>query len=196
MSLSKEELDQLEMLEKGESVEQESVGQKAEAPVSRAPALETFIDAAELKRDVTINLSDLDSAMVQHASLYLHYAGLTVKARRQYDRLKNAFEILEAKLDAHYRDSFANEGKKVTEGAIRQALVADIRWSQAQARVIEAGSIWRMCEVAENSFEQRKDMLLEIARDRRKEREGQLRVSELTALKDQVLEKVGQRRSA
>ena len=46
MSLSKEELDQLEMLEKGESVEQESVGQKAEAPVSRAPALETFIDAA------------------------------------------------------------------------------------------------------------------------------------------------------
>lgn len=194
MSLSAEDL---AMLEENETPAAPPPP-KETVSTAAAPArpLETFIDGDQLKKDVAINFADLDSAMSQHASLYLHYAGMTVQARRQYDRLKNAFEILEAKLDAHYRTEFGNEGKKITEGAIRQALVADARWSSAQARVIEAGSIWRMCEVAENSFNQRKDMILEIARDRRKEREGQMRVNELSGLKGEILDQIARSKAA
>ena len=131
-------------------------------------------------------MADLDSAMVEHASLYVHYASQTVSARRQYERLKNAFEILEARLDAQYREALASEGKKATEAAIRNALVADSRWSGAQARVIEAQSIWKLCEVAESALVQRKDLLLEIARDRRREREGELRVLEAKSQRERV----------
>lgn len=203
MNITAEELALLELEENDAAAMPAPVGQQqpeddyevaTAAPVREAaPAqptgdipLERFINAEQLKKDVAINMNDLDNAMMQHASLYVYYAGQTVKARRQHDRLKNAFEILEARLDKFYRDQFATEGKKVTEGAIRQALVADERWSNAQGRVIEANSIFRMCEVAEDALVQRKDMILEIARDRRKEREGQMRVLELEEQKKAV----------
>lgn len=154
--------------------------------VGNEAALRRFIDPETLRKDVQINPNDLDSAMVEHSSLYVHYASQTVSARRQYERLKNAFEILEARLDAEYRESLGGAAKKPTEAAIRNALVADKRWSGAQAKVIEAQSIWKMCEIAENALTQRKDLILELARDRRKEREGELRVRESQDLRDRV----------
>lgn len=158
----------------------------ADTAKAAPPPLKQFIDLNELKKDVAINPNDLDSALTEHAALYVHYAVNTVDARRQHERLKHAFEILEARLDAEYRESLA-EGKKPTEAAIRNALVADKRWSSAQARVIEAQSIWKRCEIAERAMEQRKDMILELARDRRKEKEGQLKVMESQNLREQVL---------
>lgn len=143
--------------------------------------LKRFIDPEQLKADVAINPTDLDTAMIQHASLYVHYATNTVAARRQFDRIKNALEILEAQLDAEYRESLAAEGKKVTETMITNSIKSDKRYVSAITKQIEAQSIWRLCEVSENAFIQRKDLILEIARDRRKEREGQLRVLEIGA---------------
>ena len=149
--------------------------------------LKRFIDADQLKSDVSINPEDLDTAMMQHASLYVHYAVQTVQARRQYERLKHACEILEATLDGHYRESLSEgAAKKPTEAAIRNAVVADRRWSSGQAKMIEAQSIWKLCEVAESALVQRKDLILEVARDRRKEREGQLRVLENQDMRDRV----------
>lgn len=145
---------------------------------SKSNELERFIDEEKLKGDVSINASDLDSAMMDHASLFVHYGGNTVRARRQYERIKSGMEILEAKLDMHYRETLAAEGKKVTEAMITTAIKNDPRWSQGQARELDAQAIWKMCEVAESALVQRKDLMLEMARDRRKEREGQLRVLE------------------
>lgn len=164
--------------------------------VGNETMLNRFIDAEQLKKDVSINMNDLDNAMIQHASLYVHYATLTVNARRQYERLKNAFEILEARLDGEYRESLADSGKKVTEAAIRNAMVADKRWSGAQAKVIEAQTIWKFCEVAESAMDQRKDMILEVARDRRKEKEGQIRVLENQDMRDRVAKMISEAKAA
>lgn len=164
--------------------------------VGNETMLNRFIDPVAAKADVTVNPNDLDNAMMQHASLYIHYATQTVNARRQYDRLKNAFEILEARLDGEYREQFASEGKKVTEAVVKNAIIADKRWSGAQSKVIEAGSIWRMCEVVEEAMSQRKDMILEIARDRRKEKEGQIRVLENQDMRDRVLDMVSKAKAA
>lgn len=147
--------------------------------------LNRFIEMAALKKDVEINPSDLDSAMMNHVSMYVHYASQTVFARRQFDRLKNAFEILEARLDSEVRENWPAT-RKLTEAGVKAAITGDSRWSSGQSRVIEANSIWRLCEVAENAFLQRKDLILEIARDRRKEKEGQLRVLDGQNVRDQV----------
>lgn len=155
--------------------------------VGNETALKRFIDSDQLKKDVSINPNDLDNEMIQHASLYVHYATLTVNARRQFDRLKSAFEILEARLDGEIRSSMLDTGKKPTEASIKATMVADPRWSGAQAKVIEAGSIWRQCEVSESAMSMRRDMLLEIARDRRKEFEGNLRVKENESMRERVL---------
>lgn len=174
-------------------------------PVSAAPEkvkvgnetmLNRFIDPDEVRRDLAINPTNLDDSMLQHASLYVHYATQTVNARRQYDRLKNAFEILEARLDGEIRSAAADGGKKITEAGIKSQMVADKRWSGGQAKVIDAGSIYRYCEVVENAFCQRKDMILEVARDRRKEKEGQLRVLENQDMRERVLGMVAERKAA
>jgi len=157
-------------------------------PADSATAIKAFVDSDELKRDVRINPVDLDNAMIEHASLFVHYASQAVKARSQYDRVKNGFEILEAKLDAEHRERFASEGKKVTEAQIKAAMTADPRWSKGQAMVIEAHGIWKLADIAQSAFDQRKDLLLEVARDRRKEKEGQMRVLEGQAQRDRVSE--------
>lgn len=177
---------------------------KAEAPATKpaqpAASYETataeFVDPEQLKKDVRIDPTNLDTAMIEHASLYVHYAMQTVRARRQFDRVKNAFEILCAKLDAEHREDLAAGGKKVTETLVENSVKSDARWSAGQARVIEAQSNWRLAEIAENAFHQRKDLLLEIARDRRKEREGQLRVLEQQKERDRVAEMLAQHRQA
>jgi hypothetical protein len=69
-------------------------------------------------------------------------------------------------------------GKKATIDQVAAAVTIDSRWATARIRVVEAQHIQKLCEAVESSFRARKDMLCEIMRDRRKEREGQLRILE------------------
>lgn len=164
--------------------------------VGNETMLNRFINPDQVRIDVSINPATLDDEMMNHASLYIHYATQTVNARRQFDRLKSAFEILEARLDGEIRTEALASGKKVTEGSIKSAMVADKRWSGAQSKVIESGSIYRLCEAVESAMSQRKDMILEVARDRRKEKEGQLRVLESQDMRDRVLSMIAEKKVA
>lgn len=152
--------------------------------------LTPFIDAERLEKDILINSADIDGALSTHASLYVFYATQAVNARRQYERVKSAFEILEAKLDHEHRIALKEENPKTTEAQIRSAVVADKRWINLQGKLIDAQHIWKLCEVGADAFSQRKDMVLEIARNARKEAEGQLRVLEKDAVNDAVTKKV------
>lgn len=153
---------------------------------SDGTALKTFIDHDQVKVDISINTADLDTAMIEHPGLELHYAMASANARRQYERLKSAVEILEAKINAEVRESWVGE-KKPTEAAISAAVLSDARYSSAQSKLIDAQHIWKLCEATESAFRSRKDLLLEVARDRRKEREGQMRVLEGQEMRENVL---------
>lgn len=142
--------------------------------------LKTFIDSDQLTNDVAFTLEDLDNGMIRHASLYAYYATRCAEAKRQYERMKSAVDMLEAKLDAEHRVVLKEENPKTTEAQIKSAVMMDRRWSSAQARLVDAQYIYELTRIAVTSFDQRKDMMLEVARDRRKEREGQLRVGSIT----------------
>lgn len=168
----------------------ENVIKKDKAPAAAVrPASSTdILDPEQVKRDIAINPTDLDTALIQHPGMQLHYALKTADARRAYERLKSGVEILEAQLDSSYRDKLADgAGKKPTEAAIRNALVADPKYASAQAKLIDAQHLWKMCEAVESSFHSRKDILLEVARDRRKEKEGSMRILDDTELRERVL---------
>jgi hypothetical protein len=138
--------------------------------------LADLIDPEQLKQDVAINLGDINTSMQHHAGLYVHYAVLAVRARGQHDRWKRALQVLEAQLNKEYRESLVEDGKKPTEPAIAAAVVNDPRWRACNSRVLQAQQVHRLAEVGEAAFSQRKDMLLQIARNQAKEAEGQLRV--------------------
>lgn len=142
----------------------------------------------QIKKDVSINISDLDNEMIEHPSLYVHYAFKTVEKRRIFDRCKNTLEIIEATLSSIYRADLTKDGAKTTEAQITTAAKLDPRYKKANEALIAAQAEWRFSEIAESAFVQRKDLILELARDRRKEREGQLRVLEQEAGRNAVLE--------
>lgn len=158
-------------------------------------ALKTFVDPDQVKVDISINMGDLDTAMIEHPGLELHYAMQTAHSRRQYERLKAATEILEAKIDAETREKWVGE-KKPTEAAIKAAVLADKRYSSAQSKLIDAQHIWKLCEATENAFRSRKDLLLEVARDRRKEKEGQMRVLEGQEMRESVMKALREAKAA
>lgn len=144
--------------------------------------------AEQIKRDVAINISDLDNEMITHPSLFVHYAFQAVDKRRMFDRAKNTLEIIEATLSAQYRAKLTEGGAKATEAQIATSVKLDPRYKQANEAYIKAQAEFRFAEIAENAFVQRKDLILELARDRRKEREGQMRVLEQEAGRNAVLE--------
>lgn len=150
--------------------------------------LTVYIDAEQLKKDTHIDIADLTTSMQQQTSLFVHYAMNTVRARRQFERWKAALEVLEAQLDGKHRRILAEEGGKVTEGLVRAAVLTDPQYKAASAKVIDARQIYQMAEVAERAFDQRKDMLLQIARDAAREQAGPLRVTANQANKDRLLE--------
>lgn len=166
----------------------------------RSSGLMTYIDEKKLKAEISIDVVNLDSAMMTHAGLELHYASQSANARAQYERVKGMVEILEAKLDAEIRERLTEEAatagskKSPTEASIKAAILVDRRYVSARSRLIEAQHIWKLCEAAENSFHSRKDMILEIARDRRKERDGELRV--LEEKKENLMKILAERKSA
>lgn len=153
-------------------------------------AVNNLIDTEELKRDLHIEVADLNSDMQRHSAMYIHYACIAVRARAQADRWKTALEVLESQLDNHYRAVLKEENPKTTEPMIRAAVVNDPKWKAASNRLIEAQSQFRIAEAAERAFEHRKDMLGHIARNQLKEADGQLRVVQNQDNRARILEAI------
>jgi hypothetical protein len=146
--------------------------------------LREFVDAEQLKKDVEFSVHNLDEAVQNHASMFVHYANNARMARRQFERMKAAFEILESRLDAHYRLTLKMNGEKVTDKAIEAAVKGDPRWWAGQQRLIDAKAIYELANDARSAFEHRRDMIVQVSVDRRKEREGELRFRSEQAIAD------------
>ena len=84
------------------------------ATVTDDAALDLLIDAAQLKKDLDIDPTNLREECARQPGLFLMYANIAVRAKRQQDRCKTLVEMIEAKLDAEYR------------GDLQQAYEADI----------------------------------------------------------------------
>jgi hypothetical protein len=153
-----------------------------------AALLKTYIDPEQMKLDINIDIADLNTGMQRQASKYAYYATQTVYAKSQYERFKAALEILEAKLDGLHRQALKEENPKTTESQIKAAVLTDTRYKNMAKQVIRAQEIYRLCEVAERAFDHRRDMILQMARDASKEREGALRVAANTTNRDRIMD--------
>lgn len=156
-----------------------------------APALKTFIDVEQFKRDVSIDMLNLSKCLQDHAALYSHYAQQAIRANRQLEVAKKALEIREAQLDREHRKTLkdsADPKEKITEAQVRSAVVLDPRWRAASMRVVDAEEIYSLCQSCEKSFVQRREMLLQIAKDSAREAAGPLRVAANASSKERLLE--------
>lgn len=152
-------------------------------------AVKPYVDPEQLQSDLSFTLEDLDSANMEQASLYAHYAELYVRAQYQYDSTKAAQEIIEAKLDQEIRDLLAADPKKkITEGVVAAEIKRHPKYLQTVKAVNESRMYMALAKESLEAFKQRRDMLVQVGVQRREEMKGDLLIkskhAELDAMKE------------
>lgn len=145
------------------------------AEIPATPVAKPLMDIAQYKRDLSIDGADLDNAVRMQASMFGHYSIIAARARLKADGAKYQDEVNFSALYAEYRERLTAAGK-VTEAQIDAAVKADPRWMDSKRALIEAQAVSNICNDSREAFGQRKDMLVQLTVDRRKEGEGEMRV--------------------
>lgn len=151
-------------------------------------SIKTFIKQSELKADLAFSVNRLDDAMMNQASLFSHYANQAAKAQLQADRMKNELELVEALIDKELRDEAAESGQKITEALLAKQIRLDPRYQQALKNSSEAKMIAQMTKSTTEAFSQRRDMLVQIGKDLREERLGDLKIKQGASRVEQLKE--------
>ena len=106
-------------------------------------AVTNFIDRDQLKSDMRYSMADLSSAMMQQASLFVHYGVLLAQASRQVDDLELTLEASESQVYRKLRDSAVKAGEKTSVAGLEKEVtvhpkVIELRLALNEAKQIEA----------------------------------------------------------
>jgi hypothetical protein len=70
-----------------------------------------YVKAEIIEQDTQVDPTDFDNACIEQAPKFAYYAQQKAFAKKQYGRLKNAFEIIEAQLYDEYRTKLETEAE-------------------------------------------------------------------------------------
>lgn len=169
----------------------------AAKPRSDKVTVKLLIDPVQLKKDMSYSLADLDQAIQEQGSLFVHYGVIASKAARQVDDLKLLLEVAEARVYRALRDGFAKTGEKVTEAQLEKAVVSHPKIIAYKKAINEAKQIEATCKTAVEGFRQRRDMLIQSGATAREEMKGEVSImrrreveESREALKQRVLDRM------
>lgn len=140
-----------------------------------------FIDATQMKKDMSFSDNDLTGAMMQQASLFAHYGELSAKAAHQVDVVKMLLESTEAAVYKVERDRLAASGEKFTEALLEKIVARHSRVIQMKKALNEARRVEAMGKVAVEGFRHRKDMLVQQGAQQREELKGEIYTASVSA---------------
>jgi hypothetical protein len=176
-----------------ESPEQIVVEEPTPAPTPTPAVGANFqVDPEQFRRDIALDETNLDAAMMQQASLRAYYGTVAAQAEGHAARTKAKFEILEAKLFDEHEKALAAKGEKTTQAKIDAAVKNDPRWFAGKNKVIEAETVASVNKSLTFALADRRDMLIQLGSDRREEFKGQLRINEGQSLGQRASE-IGRR---
>lgn len=117
------------------------------------------------QQDVEIDASGLDVEWLRQAKLFMFYAEQAAKARDTVGRLKEAKDVLMAKLAMEIRKSPAVYGlEKVTEGAIQAITLNDKAYAEATTNLADAEFELDILSSAVRALDQKKSALENLVR--------------------------------
>lgn len=134
-------------------------------------------DLDQFMKDCRNDPTDMEDAWINHHGRYAYYGTLAAKSNFQHNQFKDKLEKLEALLDAKYRTQILREGGKPTEKAIEALIKTDKNWSKMATLVNTARMYADIHKTNLTALEHRKDMLMQMGAQMRKEMEGQLRMT-------------------
>lgn len=117
-----------------------------------------------------IDKDRLDEEWVNQPLLYYKYAMKLADAREDFERAKARKDVVEAELDAAIRrDPPAFGLEKITEDALKKAIIRQRRYTEAQEELIKARHSMDVLEVKVNTLDHKKRGLEKLVDLRLKE---------------------------
>lgn len=138
----------------------------------------------DLRADLMIDVEDLTSSYLDQPGKFAWWATLSAQARAIAERKKSDWEArkdyinktLMGELDAEVRDELTDIGEKITEKKVENAIythpkyqAAIVELKELRDEFLRASEQAQLLEVARESMDQRKDMLISIGAQLRAE---------------------------
>lgn len=102
---------------------------------------------------------DLDRDVSEQAGLYFYYATKWAEASKKALMARADLEYVEARIKKELRQRASDEGKKITEGYLDEAVVNDSEYRRVLSKYIEAKEEELFWQVVKEAMKQKKDML-------------------------------------
>jgi molybdopterin-biosynthesis enzyme MoeA-like protein len=113
--------------------------------------LKEFLESVYL-----IDESRLEEDLKELSYKYAELGVMLAKARAEYEAKKMQFQVLEANLAKHFRETLP----KVTEKAVEEAIIRTSEWQEAKRQVIEAKQEVDLLSALVQALEAKRDVLI------------------------------------
>jgi len=119
----------------------------------------------DYEKDIKIDEDSLDLEWLDQPALFMKYARHLAQARRTQDEAKQEIDVVSADIDRQIREKPEDfDIVKVTEGAIKSALLTEPDYQIAYKKYLDAKYEADMASNAVQAFNQRKDALENLVR--------------------------------
>jgi hypothetical protein len=109
-----------------------------------------------LERVYLIDEGRLEEDMRELSYKYAELGVMLAKARAEYESRKLQFQVLEANLAKHFRETLP----KVTEKAVEEAVIRTVEWQEAKRQLIEAKQEVDILSALVQALEAKRDILI------------------------------------
>ncbi len=132
------------------------------------------IGTTKVEIDLTdLNLAEdraeINKALCGQPAKYGEVARCHALARAKVEELSDSIHIMEAELDSEIRDAATKSGEKLTEAKVISKIRTNERYIKLQKQMVDAGLTEKLLGTIVQSYVQRKDCVLELARNYRAE---------------------------
>jgi len=126
----------------------------------------------DLKKKFEIDETNLDEELAKQASMFVYYAELAVKTEKEYQQFKMEAEEIGALIAKQIREEYENEGKKLTEKLLEQEVITNPKNKIVRQKLLDLQAKRDLAKVLKEGWHMRKDMLIQIAINKRAEMES------------------------
>ena len=131
----------------------------------------------DISEDLTISRETLNEDCISQSSLYAWYSVLAENARDERDRAKDKINVTDAQLDAQIREELTEAKEKITDKKVEQAVKRHDLYREAVNSHLQACHTFGILVAAQNAFGHRKEMLVTLAANMRREQDGEVSVN-------------------
>lgn len=134
--------------------------------------LHEFYDPKAAKEALNEYHPNIEVDLRKQPGLYAYFNSLLAQAENQYDRFKHLVDVAEATLDKETRAAAAKSGAKTSEAVIKAAITSNPSMKKVVRMMLEAKMQVNLLKGTCIGLVQRKDTLLQIARNELAEKQS------------------------